>query len=104
MDDAHRTRCRSIAAEERTSLIPETLQELLQDKEQQALNERLQVEGQAALSKEERRKRQRSLESIGAPSFQQILKAGLSAFFVGWLCSCIHDSIEIVQVHHCGRC
>ena len=80
MNDVHRTRCRSIAAEERTSLIPETLQELLQDKEQQALNERLQVEGQAALSKEERRKRQRSLESIGAPSFQQILQAGLSAF------------------------
>ncbi len=71
--------CRSTAAEERTSLIPETLQELSLDKEQQALNERLQVEGQAVLSKEERRRRQRSLDSIGAPSFQQILKARLSA-------------------------
>jgi len=70
-----RVSCRSTAAEERTSLIPETLQELSLDKEQQALNERLQVEGQAALSKEERRRRQRSLDSIGAPSFQHILKA-----------------------------
>lgn len=37
---------------------------------------RLQQEGQAELSKEERRKRQRYLESIGAPSFQHMLKAG----------------------------
>ena len=58
----------------RTSLIPETLRELSEDREQQALVERLQQEGQASLSKEERRKRQRSLDSIGAPPFQSVLR------------------------------
>ncbi|CAL8469655.1 g9196 [Coccomyxa elongata] len=60
--------------EQRTSLIPETLRELSEDKEQQALVQRLQQEGQAHLSKEERRKRQRSLDSIGAPPFPSVLK------------------------------
>lgn len=83
-----RVLCRFTAAEERTSLIPETLHELLQDSEQQTLNERLQVEGQAALSREERRKRQRSLDSIGAPSFQHILKVGLWASLLTVQLSC----------------
>ncbi len=60
--------------QERTSLIPETLRELAEDREQQALVQRLQQEGQASLSREERRKRQRSLDSIGAPPFQSVLK------------------------------
>ncbi|EIE21430.1 Fe-S oxidoreductase [Coccomyxa subellipsoidea C-169] len=64
----------------RTSLIPETLRELAEDREQQALVQRLQQEGQASLSREERRKRQRSLDSIGAPPFQSVLKeAGVRA-------------------------
>ncbi|BDA44657.1 hypothetical protein COCOBI_06-1350 [Coccomyxa sp. Obi] len=61
--------------EQRTSFIPETLRELSEDKEQQTLVQRLQQEGQARLSKEERRKRQRSLDSIGAPPFPSVLKA-----------------------------
>ena len=83
--------CKSTAAEERTSLIPEPLQELLNDREQQELNERLQVEGQAALSREERRKRQRSLESIGAPSFQHILKVRLMLFCL--LCKLVNPEL-----------
>lgn len=61
----------------RTSLIPETLKELSDDREQQALVQRLQQEGQASLSREERRKRQRSLDSIGAPPFQSVLRVSL---------------------------
>lgn len=100
-----RVSCRSTAAEERTSLIPETLQELSLDKEQQALNERLQVEGQAALSKEERRRRQRSLDSIGAPSFQHILKARIFSLLphVQALLICIMQSscqqCRLLRVH-----
>jgi hypothetical protein len=61
---------------ERTSLVPQTLRELSEDSNQQALMQRLQRDGQAALTKEERRKRQRSLDGIGAPSFPAVLKVG----------------------------
>lgn len=71
----HRQQAIRSVLEQRTSLIPETLRELSEDKEQQALVQRLQQEGQARLSKEERRKRQRSLDSIGAPPFPSVLKA-----------------------------
>ena len=70
----------------RTSLIPETLRGLEQDTEQQALAQRLQEEGQAALSREERRKRQRSLDTIGAPSFSAVLRVTVVQPCMGQAC------------------
>lgn len=66
---------------ERTSLVPDTLRKLSADADQQALAQRLQREGQAALTREERRKRQRSLDGLGAPSFPALLKVGLTTLF-----------------------
>ena len=57
------------AAEPRTSLISETLQEMENDEDGRALAARLATKGQAALTREERRQRQRSLDTLGVPSF-----------------------------------
>lgn len=62
--------CRAqIASTRATSLIPQTLEEMASDTEQQKLQQLLNIKGQAALTREERRKRQRSLDAIDAPSF-----------------------------------
>ena len=44
------------------------------DEEFAATAARLSARGQAALTRDERRKRQRSLDAVGAPSFQSVLK------------------------------
>ena len=54
-----------------TSLIPETLRDMLSDQEFQAAQRALQAKGQLALTKEERKQRQRALDDIGVPSFIQ---------------------------------
>ena len=56
-----------------SSLIPETLQAMSSDEEYVATAARLAARGQAALTREERRKRQRSLDASNAPSFQSVL-------------------------------
>lgn len=56
------------------SLIPLTLDELESDEELQALYARVQQEGQAALTREEAQRRQRSLDAIGAPPFGEALQ------------------------------
>ncbi|GAB4818568.1 hypothetical protein N2152v2_005614 [Parachlorella kessleri] len=62
-----------------TSLIPESLSLLDNDEELAALHARVQQEGQAALTREERQRRQRSLDNLGVPSFSQVLsKSGAS--------------------------
>ncbi|KAI3426961.1 hypothetical protein D9Q98_006905 [Chlorella vulgaris] len=62
-----------------TSLIPETLEELESDSELQLLHARIQQEGQAALTREEQRRRQRSLEALGVQPFGAVLQgAGVS--------------------------
>ncbi|KAK9844053.1 hypothetical protein WJX81_003051 [Elliptochloris bilobata] len=62
------------AAQLRTSLIPQTLEELEHDNEGRALAERLASEGQAALTREERRARQRSLDALGVPPFLAVAR------------------------------
>lgn len=57
-----------------TSLIPETLDEMASDTEFQQTAARLQRLGQAAMTREEKQKRQRSLDKIGVPSFGAMVK------------------------------
>ncbi len=62
------------AAEPRTSLIPQTLEEMAGDAEGAALAARLATEGQAVLTREERRARQRSLDALGVPPFLAVAR------------------------------
>lgn len=62
-------RTQPLEAEPRTSLIPQTLEELDGDVVQQELLRRVAQEGQAALTREERKARQRSLDNLDVPSF-----------------------------------
>ena len=57
-----------------TSLIPETLEEMQADTEFQQTAARLRRLGQAAMTREEKQKRQRSLDRIGVPSFGAMVK------------------------------
>lgn len=59
---------------ERTSLVAETLEEMASDEDSRKLAQQLQARGQAALTREERRARQRSLDSLGCPSFPSLLQ------------------------------
>lgn len=60
-----------------TSLIPQTLEEMEADVESAATRDLLKRRGQAALTREERRQRQRSLDAIDAPSFSSVLKVSI---------------------------
>ncbi|XP_013403753.1 uncharacterized protein LOC106169016 [Lingula anatina] len=51
------------------SLIPETLKEMQEDKQFQITAEQLKKFGQAKLTRDERKKRQRALDQLGVPSF-----------------------------------
>ena len=64
-----------------TSLIPETLEEMGTDTDFQQTAERLRRLGQAAMTREEKQKRQRSLDKIGVPSFGSMVKVGHCAKF-----------------------
>ena len=59
------------------SLIPETLESMASDTEFQQTAERLRKLGQAAITREEKQKRQRSLNKIGVPSFGAMVKVCL---------------------------
>ncbi|KAL3157842.1 hypothetical protein ABBQ32_012258 [Trebouxia sp. C0010 RCD-2024] len=65
---------KAIANVNGTSLIPETLEEMASDKDFQQTAERLRRHGQAAITREEKQKRQRSLDQIGVPSFGSMVK------------------------------
>ena len=54
------------------SLIPETLEEMSNDEEFKRTAEQLRQRGQAALTREEKMKRQRSLDNLGVPSFFKV--------------------------------
>jgi hypothetical protein len=73
--------CRCPAAapqqEERSSLIPETLQNLAADTELQATLAAVAAKGQQQLTHEEAKARKRSLQGLGLPSFQQKLQVRL---------------------------
>lgn len=60
-----------------TSLIPETLEEMATDTNFQQTAEKLRRLGQAAMTRDEKQKRQRSLDKIGVPSFASMVKVGL---------------------------
>lgn len=53
------------------SLIPETLKEMEQSEEFKVTAENLRKLGQAKLTREERKKRQRALDNLGVPDFTQ---------------------------------
>lgn len=71
---------KAIANVNGTSLIPETLEEMASDKDFQQTAERLRRHGQAAITREEKQKRQRSLDQIGVPSFGSMVKVGHCMF------------------------
>lgn len=66
--------CRA-SVEDTTSLIPETLDDMKQDIEFQETQRKLKEFGQNQLTREERRARQRSLDSLGVPEFASKLKS-----------------------------
>lgn len=74
-------RAKPMEAEPRTSLIPQTLEELDGDAVQQELLRRVAEEGQAALTREERKARQRSLDNLDVPSFAAYCRASPPASF-----------------------
>lgn len=57
-----------------TSLLDQTLTELENDQDFQDISNRLQTMGPAAMSKEERTRRRRALDSLGVPNFHKFLK------------------------------
>ncbi|KAA6425155.1 MAG: Fe-S oxidoreductase [Trebouxia sp. A1-2] len=90
-----------------TSLIPETLEEMESDTEFQQTAARLQRLGQAAMTREEKQKRQRSLDKIGVPSFGAMVKerggilmkrqeAAILQLNIGLYCNqaCTHCHVE----------
>ena len=52
-------------------MIPETLKQMLEDEDFQKAQKALKKEGQKALSKQERIRRQRALDQLGIPSFKE---------------------------------
>jgi len=67
------TPCRAQSAKVfASSLIPQTLEEMALDTDHQQLQDSLKRRGQAALTRDEKRKRQRSLEAIDAPPFHSL--------------------------------
>ena len=60
---------RRAAAEPLGSLVPDTLREMETDEEFKLAKERLETEGQAALTREERARRRRALTGMDVPSF-----------------------------------
>lgn len=77
-----------------TSLIPQTLDEMALDADQQELQRALKLKGQSALTREEKRQRQRSLEAIDAPSFYALSK----------VCSKSRKAYpESLNAHHPGK-
>ena len=60
--------CRQ-STRESTSLIPQTLDEMATDLEYQDIQRSIKSRGQTALTREEKRQRQRSLEALDASSF-----------------------------------
>lgn len=64
----------SAVAPARTSLVQQTLEDMAVDTDQQQHLARLAQLGQAALTREEARTRQRSLDGLGVPPFPQSVK------------------------------
>lgn len=66
--------------QQRTSLVPDTLEGMESDAELQATLAALAAKGQAALTREEKRARQRSLDNLGVPSFTRMcqVRTGLA--------------------------
>lgn len=64
---------RSVMNQDASSLIPATLDEMSRDVELHETLQRLQEQGQKALTREEKQKRQRSLDNLGVPSFQKMV-------------------------------
>jgi sulfatase maturation enzyme AslB (radical SAM superfamily) len=52
-------------------LIPETLKDMLSDEDFIAAQKALEVKGQQQLTKEERKQRQRTLDTLGVPPFHE---------------------------------
>lgn len=75
------------------SLIPQTLEEMDADVEFQQHLQSLAARGQAALTREERLKRQRSLDSLGVPSFYAVAQVRACVRARVWVCGCARGSV-----------
>jgi len=70
--------------QQRTSLVPDTLTGMQGDTELQATLAALAAKGQAELTREEQRARQRSLDSLGVPPFARMCQdAGVAPLVRG---------------------
>jgi radical SAM/Cys-rich protein len=63
-------RPKSLSTDEKSSLIPQTLEELDADLELQSLHRQIAQQGQVQLTKQEEKSRLRSLARLGSPSFE----------------------------------
>lgn len=87
-----------------TSLIPETLELLATDEELQQLHARVAEVGQAALTREEAKLRQRSLDNLGVPPFGQVLKAAGCSLLVRGPASILQLNIGLYCNQACRHC
>ena len=79
------------------SLIPETLEGMASDAEFQQTAARLQKLGQAAITREEKRKRQRSLDKIGVPSFGAMVKVTAANLCITAFCKALSTRVCVAN-------
>ncbi|KAF6264814.1 Fe-S oxidoreductase, partial [Scenedesmus sp. NREL 46B-D3] len=100
------TRCRAAAPqqEQRSSLIPETLQELAADADLQATLAAVAAKGQQQLTREEAKARKRSLQGLGLPSFQQKLQGSGFEPLRRQQCTTLQLNIGLYCNQACSHC
>ncbi|KAL4443396.1 hypothetical protein ABPG75_011133 [Micractinium tetrahymenae] len=87
-----------------TSLVPETLEQLAADEDLQQLHARVAEVGQAALTREEAKLRQRSLDKLGVPPFGQVLKAAGCSPLVRGQAAILQLNIGLYCNQACRHC
>jgi len=87
-----------------SSLIPQTLEEMALDTEHQQLQESLKRRGQAALTRDEKRKRQRSLEAIDAPSFHSLCQEHGAKHLIRERATILQLNIGLYCNQACSHC
>ncbi len=86
------------------SLVPETLREMEQDTELQAQLAALQQQGQAALTRQEKLQRQRSLDKLQLPGFVATCKAAGAAPLVRARTRVLQLNIGLYCNQACTHC
>lgn len=85
-------------------MVPETLEQLAADKELQQLHARVAAVGQAALTREEAKLRQRSLDRLGVPPFSRVLQASGCGPLVRGPASILQLNIGLYCNQACRHC